>query len=72
MKQLIEVLIVGLDATQKHAVVVGQGEEGARDPSRRDADAEFASSIVVENLDAFKAQFLDKPLGRPRPEICKR
>src|SRR5262245_48425795 len=63
MKQLIQILIVVLNAAQQNPIVVGQCEKGSRHPAGWDRHPQLASPIVVENLDAFKAEILQKLVG---------
>ena len=64
MEQLVEILVVALQAAQHGAVVVGQREEGPRHPALGHGDAQLTPAIVVEDLDAFKAQLLQEGLRR--------
>src|SRR5262245_15794392 len=58
VEQLLQVLVVTLKASEEDAVVIGEGEEGARDPTGRHSDAQLATAIVVDDPSAFKLQLL--------------
>src|SRR5262249_60873613 len=60
MEQLLQVLVVGLQAAHDDVVELGQLEESLRRPAGGDLHAVLATAIVVENLHPFKAQVVEK------------
>src|SRR6266436_4551891 len=60
MKQLFQVLVVRLQAAHNDIVQLGELEERLRRPASGNLHAILATSIVVEDLHGFKAQFVEK------------
>ncbi len=53
LEQLLQRLVIGLQAAQQNAVIVGQREEGTRHPVSRHGDAQRAAAIVAHHGNAF-------------------
>src|SRR5262249_50796999 len=60
VEQVFKILVVGLQATQEDAVMVGEHAERARDPATRHGDTDLAATVVAEKLHAFLTQLLKK------------
>src|SRR6516165_11366105 len=60
MEQLFQVLVVGLQAAYHDVVRLCELEECLGRPAGGDLHAMLATSIVVENQHAFKAQLVEK------------
>src|SRR5438270_9473306 len=60
MEQLFEVLVIHLHPADNDVVMIREHEERARRPAGRHRDADLAAAIVVQKLDAFAAQLVEK------------
>src|SRR4051812_403237 len=62
MEQFFQIFVICLQAANHDVVHMGQFEESVGRPVRGDLYAILASSIVVKDLHAFKAQLLQKAI----------
>src|SRR5262245_34042754 len=63
VKEFLQVFVIGLEASNQNAMMVGENEKRASHPAGRDADSEAASAIVVEDFDPFKPQLFQEAVG---------